>query len=197
MTADGILHTIACAAEQEAAQVLSDADRDVEATLASARQLVQERVATASGHAEMEARREAARQINAVRLRLVHRRAELASGALETAFALAGERLDLLASGSNPTRWAGALERLGREGLALTGPGSVIETRAADAPGLALLARELDARVEPLDGPGVPAGVVIHSVDRRIEVDATIPTRLERARASLAGQLARSLGLEE
>ena len=196
-TADAILRAIACAAEQEATQLLRDADDEATAVVEAAHELVGERVATACEAAEAAARQEAARTINATRLRLVHRRAELASGALDGVFAAAGARLELLSSGSEPARWAAALERLARDALALTGPRSEIEVRAADAPLLEPLARELGVHLRALEGPGVPAGIVARSADRRVEVDATLPTRLARARASLSGRLAEALGLEE
>lgn len=195
-TAGAILRTIACAAEQEAQQVLQEADRDAAATLEAARGAVRARVEAACNAAEAGAHVEAARRLNAVRLRLVHRRARVGADALDAAFEAAASRLELLASGAGRARWSAALERYVREALALTGSGSTIETRPVDTETVAAAARALDAGVTVRDDPGLAPGLIAHSADGRIEVDATLPTRLERARTSLAGQLAASLGLE-
>jgi vacuolar-type H+-ATPase subunit E/Vma4 len=107
----------------------------------------------------------------------------------EAVFRAAAARLAAIADGAEPERWAAAVRRLADEGLRLTGRGSRLRVRPVDVAALAALARELDASIEA-DAAAGP-GVVAVSADGRLELDATVATRLDRARSRLADVVAR------
>src|SRR3970282_885526 len=100
-------------------------------------------------------------------------RAALGAAWVEAVFADAAARLEDVAGGADESRWARALERLVEEATALAGPDAIVTAGSGDG----------------------AAGVVARSSDGRIEVDATIAARLERARARLGEPGARILGL--
>ena len=125
---------------------------------------------------------------------LRERRAELSLDTTTAVHAAARARLDAIAGGAEPDRWASALGRLLEEALELAGPGATVRVRDCDAGIVAACVEAAGGRLEcsPDDSP---AGVVARSSDGRIEVDATIPVRLDRAHARLAEWLARQLGI--
>src|SRR3990172_3052600 len=128
---------------------------EAEAAAEATPPLARARAPAACGRAEPAIRAEATRMVNAARLRLLERRAELGAAWVEAVFADAAARLEAVAGGAAQPRRARAPGRLGE------------------------------------------GGVVARSSDGRIEVDATIAARLERARARLAEPVARILGLAD
>lgn len=186
-----VLRAIAAEARREAEGLLEEADSQAAAIVDGARRSVADRVAAAVELAGEEARTEAARVINGARRRLVHRRAELASRRLDEVFDEAARRLDEIASGGDPGRWARAMAALVREGCQRAGPGAMVEVRAADVglvePALAPRASVVGTLREP--------GVRVRSADGRGEVDGRLAARLERARSAMACQVAATLGL--
>lgn len=190
MGADSIVGAIADEAAQEVADLLAEAGRAAEAQLAAARAAVDAQVAAACAVAEVEAGAEAQRQVNEATLSLVRRRAELASGQVDLAIATAERRLEAIAGGNSPGRWAEALARMALEALPLAGPGARVEVRAADVASLQRALAGADAHIVSLSGDDVPAGVRVRSADGRVEIDALLSTRLQRVRAPLAGDLA-------
>jgi vacuolar-type H+-ATPase subunit E/Vma4 len=151
-------------------------------------------VETAVARAEPAIRAETARRTNTARQHVRERRAELALTTTTAVHAAARARLDAIASGDQPERWADALRRLLEEALTLVGPGATIRVRSCDAGIVAAGVQAAGGRLERSPA-GSPAGVVARAVDGRIEVDATIDVRLDRAHARLAEYLARTLGL--
>jgi vacuolar-type H+-ATPase subunit E/Vma4 len=94
------------------------------------------------------------------------------------------------------------------ETAGLIGPGGVLVVRAVDADAARPTATRLGCRLE-VTGAGAAAaqgahgmapapapGVLGRSADGRVEVDATLPARLERARVRLAEPVARLLGVD-
>jgi vacuolar-type H+-ATPase subunit E/Vma4 len=186
---DEVLRSIVDEARREAEAVLAAADARAMAIVEEARGLVAARLASALEAAEAEAHADAARLVNRARLRLVHRRAELAARRLDEAFDEARRRLEAIAAGGDPPRWARALAALASDGCERVGGAVVIEVRPCD---LALLDPPPPGVAQVL-GTLPVAGVRVRSVDGRDEIDATLDGRLARARLTLADQVATAL----
>ena len=193
-----MVRIIAEEAETEAAAIVAAARVRADGLVGEARAAADARLAVARARAEPAIRAEAVRRVNAARLRLLERRAELVAGRTAAVFQRAGERLAEIADGAEPERWRAALGPLAAEAIALAGPGAEVNVRAADAGWVAATVEAAGARLvafgpDPAAGQ-VPPGVVVRSADGRIEVDATLPARLERARHRLAETVAARLG---
>lgn len=193
-----MVRIIAEEAEAEAAAIVAAARVRADGLLGEARADADARLTAARARAEPAIRAETVRRVNAARLRLLERRAELVAGRTAAVFQRAGERLAEIADGAEPERWRAALGRLAAEAIELAGPGAEVNVRAADAGWVAATVEAAGARLVAL-GPdpaagAVPPGVVVRSSDGRIEVDATLPARLERARHRLAETVAVRLG---
>jgi len=134
------------------------------------------------------------RLVNAARLRLLERRAEHSAAIVAEAFREAEARLDAIAGDPSGERWQRALERLIDEAVGLVGPEAVIRVRAAEAPVVGPIAERLGARLDEDGDPEMPPGVLAWSADGLVDVDATLPSRLGRARTRLAESVARLLG---
>ena len=185
-----------------------EAAAEAAALLVAARQRAATMVADARAHADAEVRgaraehepalqREASRLVNAARLRRVRDRTEADVAVVDRAFALAAERLTTLADDPSGDRWRWALVRLVEEAVAFTGPGSTVRVRPADAAALQDGHVRFDRTAVRLEVEADAAqGFVCRSADGRLEVDGTLPTRLRRARAALASEVARLLGPE-
>jgi V/A-type H+-transporting ATPase subunit E len=188
MSRDAILQAIAEEAEREVEAVLADARQRAAALVADATRAAHDRVMTAIAGAEPEIRAEAAREVNAARVELLHRRAQVSAERLDAVFSAAERRLSALAEGASP-RWHRAVGRLAVEAAAATGPLPGLMVRAQDAASVraALHAAGVDARVR--GSRDAAAGVIARSADGRVEVDATLRTRLARARPLLAERL--------
>jgi len=193
MTTAAIVADIERETAAEIERLLADADRRAAETVAVARTELRQAVEAACARAEPAARLDAARRVNAARLRLLDRRADLATARSEAVFAAAGRRLDAIARGADPNRWAAALDRLLDEASALAGPGANVVVRSTDLPRVAQ--RVAAARAVGAGGDDAGPGVRVTSADGRIEVDATVASRLERARVRLAEAVAAGLGL--
>jgi vacuolar-type H+-ATPase subunit E/Vma4 len=183
MSLAAILETI----ERES---MADADRQLQAARAEAARLAAEataaaerRLAVALAAAEPGLRAEAARVVNAARLRQLRQRSELAAGRSDLAWAEASRRLAAIVAADGP-RWHVALGALAREALATAGPDAVIAVRARDVPVVEAVAIENGARLERLPDDA-PPGPLVRSADGSLEVDARLEVRLERARAAV------------
>jgi vacuolar-type H+-ATPase subunit E/Vma4 len=178
----------------EIERLLASADQRAEAMVAAARAEVQARVEAAVGRAEPAVRAEARRRANAARLRLNEQRLAVAVARAAAVRAAAAERLAAIAAGAEPERWSAALGRLTREALGLVGKGASVRIRHRDAGALTGLVNELGGVLE-LVADEAPAGVVVTSADGRVEVDATVTVRLDRAWVRLAEVTAARLEL--
>jgi vacuolar-type H+-ATPase subunit E/Vma4 len=91
----------------------------------------------------------------------------------------------------------------------MVGSGGVLEVRSVDIGTVRLAAADLSCRFEPMGCASVPGasasdvtrggpvpGVVGRSADGRVEIDATLPARLDRARIQLGEPVARLLGVD-
>ena len=186
-----VLRSIAEEARREGEAALEAADAEGAALIQAARRSVASLVAEALEVADVAARAEAARTVNAARLRLVHRRAELAARRLDEVFAEAARRLDEIASGCDPDRWTRALQALARDGFERAGPGATVEVRPCD---VGLLTSAAGPNVHIVGTLHVP-GVRVRSADGRDEIDATLAGRLARARSAMADRVAGTLEL--
>ena len=101
-----------------------------------------------------------------------------------------------IAVGTDPRRWEEALSRLTAAALEAVGPGAIVRVRVRDAPLVAAVVEAHGGHVEPLADQDAPAGVDARAPDGRIEVDATLRTRLRRARTMLAEDVGKALDLE-
>jgi vacuolar-type H+-ATPase subunit E/Vma4 len=193
MGVETMIEAIEAEAEAEAERLLADADSRAFAIEAGARAAREARVAAACERLEPGLRAEAARTVNTARLRLLERRAELAAARTEAAFDAAAARLEAIAAGGDRGRWSAALRALANETLPLVGGGAIVTCRPADAVELAGLSAG-SFTVEVSDG--LSPGIRARSADGTVEVDATVATRLARARTQLAEPVAARLGLE-
>jgi vacuolar-type H+-ATPase subunit E/Vma4 len=64
-----------------------------------------------------------------------------------------------------------------------------------DAAAIEDLVTVAGGRLDFSDEADLPPGVIVRSADGRLEIDATLPTRLDRARTRLADSTARLLGV--
>lgn len=194
MSSAAIVAEIERESAAEVARLVEESDRRARAIVDEARADVDARVAAACERAEPGLRGEAARRTNAARLRLLERRAELATARTDAVFGAAARRLDAIAAGGDAERWDRALGRLGEEAVRFAGSGATLRVRSADAARLRGVAERLGAALRP--DPAVPAGVVATAEDDRVEVDATLAARLARARVALAEPVAALVRLE-
>jgi vacuolar-type H+-ATPase subunit E/Vma4 len=189
MGAEAILRAIAEETDRHVEAVLADARRQADDLLVAARRASRERVALAVAAAEPELAAGAAREVNAVRVELLHRRAEASARRLEVVFAEAERRACRLAE-HGAARWQAAVRHLAREAILIAGPGSRLRAGTSDLEAvrraIATLATDVDADLDP----SLPRGLVAESVDRGVEVDGTMPVRLARCRALLGERVA-------
>lgn len=197
MSVQKLVETIQAEAEAEAGAIVDRAAGEAGAIVEAARQRAAERVAAARAAAEQGARSEAARRINAIRLRDLGSRAGILAGWMELVFGAAGDEAAAVADGGDPERWARALRGFVGEAAALAGPGATIVARAADVAAVREAAGAAGVHLEVEADPALPAGLVTRSADGRVEVDATLRVRLARAREALAGEVAALLGVDE
>jgi vacuolar-type H+-ATPase subunit E/Vma4 len=176
----------------ELEDLLGSADRQAAALVESATAALRARVEAAVGGAEPAVRAQAGRRVNAARSRLGQRRVEHALARTTAVHEAAAARLETITKGEG-ARWPAALVRLTTEALDLAGQGATVRIRARDGQIIGRLVEQRDAVLELVDD--APAGVVALSADGRLEVDATVPVRLDRARVRLAETVAASLGL--
>jgi vacuolar-type H+-ATPase subunit E/Vma4 len=180
------------AAELEA--LLGAAESQAMTTIEAARVAVRARVQAAIAREEPALRAEAGRRVNAARSRLGQRRVEVVLARTDAVHAAARERLDAIARDGEDGRWEAALRGLTREALALAGPGATVRVRGRDAD-LVRAFVEASAGILEIATDDAPPGVVARARDGRMEVDATIPVRLARARVRLGETVAAQLGI--
>jgi vacuolar-type H+-ATPase subunit E/Vma4 len=194
MSVGRLVEVIEAEAEAEAGAILGRATAEAGAIVEAARQRAAEQVEAARAAAERAARTEASRTVNALRLQNVGARAEVLAESVEAVFRAAGEDATAIADGGDPELWARALRRLVDEAVAVAGPQAMSAVREIDADAVREAVASAGARLEVVADPALPAGLVTCSADGRIEVDATLPVRLARARDQLAGEVALLLG---
>lgn len=193
MSLAAILRAIEAEAAAEAEATLAAAREQAGRLVAEAQAAADARVAEALGAAEPGFAAEAVRVVNVARLRLLRRRAELGTAAFEAAWQEARRRLDRLAA-TDSERWRSALRRITTEALEMAGPGASVALPGVEAPLVEALVAERRATLQALPA-GAPPGPMVRSADGRIEVDATLPTRMGRARVMLAEDVAAALGV--
>lgn len=194
MGVETILALIEHETDAEVDRLLAAARAGADVRVRAAEAAAEATIAEACARAEPRLASDAHRRVNAARLRLMERRAAVAAARVDAAFGLAERRLTAIADGADPERWQAALDRLTREAIAFAGPDAAVEVRDRDAAAIEPSVAALAARLVPT--PDAPAGVVVRSDDRRLEVDATLSVRLARARAAQAEAVAGALGLE-
>ena len=192
MSVKTIIELIEREAGEEAQALVADAERTARGLLADAEAGVAAQVSEALERHGPEIRAVAQRRINEVRLRVLEERARLDAERLRAAFDVAAERVEAIADGGDPARWSAALEGICRDALDVIGEAAVVRVRRRDVETVRPVAAEHGARVEEV-GDSAPTGVVAASADGRMEVDGSLPVRLERARLLLAGEVARML----
>ena len=189
MTTAAIVADIERETATEVERLLLEADATASGIVGAARTELRAAIEAATARAEPAARLAGALRVNATRLRLIEEYSAAAVAVVDSVFEAAAARLAAIADGAEPERWAAAVRRLAEEGLRLTGRGARLSVRPADARSLAALARTYEALIETYAAAG--AGVVAISADTRLELDATVATRLDRARSRLADAVAR------
>ena len=195
MSVEAIIRVIETETTGEVDRILAAARERAAALVGEAEAAAQARVRLALERAEPGYRAEAMRLVNAARLRLLERRAEEAAVLVDGVFRAADERLAAIAADPASQRWQEGLDRLLEEAVRLAGQDAVVRTRGDDCPAVARFAERLGGRVEIVADPAMASGILARSADGRIDVDATLPCRLARARAALAEPVARGLGV--
>jgi len=208
MSVEEIVRVVESSAQAEAEAIVATAHASATALVADAEAAAQARVREACERAEPGYRAEAMRLVNTARLRLLEQRAARSASLVDAVSDAAASRLAAIAAEPDGVRWTTALARLMEETAGLIGPGGVLAVRTVDAEAARPMATRLGCRLEVMgsgaddvqSAPGaarapVP-GVLGLSVDGRVEVDATLPARLERARVRLAEPVARLLGVD-
>jgi vacuolar-type H+-ATPase subunit E/Vma4 len=196
MSSEAILRAIDEQADREVRAILDASRAEAERLVAAARSAADERVADALRSAEPRLQAEAARTVNAARLRRLHARARHVAAQAEVVFATANAELTALArhGATDRARWERAVARLAAEGVAQVDGAAEIIVRREDrgalrgSRGRSAAAATAQPRIRT--DPHLPPGVRVRSTDGRVEIDATIPTRLARARVLLAERVA-------
>ena len=195
-----------------------DAEADASKRIAAAEAAAARAVADAVARAAPGARSAGQRRVNSVLRRLVEKRAELAARQVDAVFAEATAWVNAIAEGADADRggpdpagaqsadparagpdvagadrWRAALQRMARGAIAACGEESILTVRSRDAGRLSEGGMFDNGRI--LAVLDAPPGVVARSPDGRVEVDATLPVRLARARARLADDVARRVGV--
>jgi vacuolar-type H+-ATPase subunit E/Vma4 len=200
MSVEAIVGVIGTESTAEAARIVADAGARAVEIVAAAERSVATRVRLASERADPAARAEGMRRVNAMRLRLLELRAEQAAALVDAVFADAAARLDAVASAPAGTaegeRWRIALGSLIAEAVRSAGPDASVTVRRRDHEAARPIVATLGARLADAPRDDVPPGALVESADGRILVDATLPSRLARARVARAEAVVRSLGLE-
>lgn len=209
MSVAEIARVVEASAEAEADAIVAAARSEALARVESAEAAAVARVGEACERAEPGYRAEAMRLVNAARLRLLERRAVRSAALVEAVAEAAAERLEAIASDTGGVRWVRALTRLVEETAGMVGSGGVLEVRSVDLDTVRSTAADLSCRLEPMGCASVPGasasdvprggpvpGVVGRSADGRVEIDATLPARLDRARIHLGEPVARLLGVD-
>ncbi|HEX6128919.1 MAG TPA: hypothetical protein VF071_07870, partial [Candidatus Limnocylindria bacterium] len=173
MSGEAILRSILEESDREVEAIKADARARADEMLAQARAAADARVRDAVLAAEPMLRADAARRVNAARLRLLHARAERRAREVALAFDEAARRLGEMAR-DDPTRWRAALERLSLAACRQAGEG---------------------ARLEGPGGSGERLRAV--SPDGRLHVDASVAARVERARRLLVDEVAEILAADD
>jgi vacuolar-type H+-ATPase subunit E/Vma4 len=195
MGVEDIIAVIAREAEAEATRIVDDAERQASGLIADAEAGVQAQIDAAIERLGPEIRGASQRRINAVRLRILEQRARDDAARLVAVFDAAEGQVLAIAEGADPERWSSALAALCVDALRSVGEGASVKVRARDAEAIAGAADTWGAEVVALADDAEP-GLVVSSDDGRIEVDARLSVRLERARSLLAEAVAQRLHLE-
>jgi vacuolar-type H+-ATPase subunit E/Vma4 len=195
MSVEKIIQLIEREAEDETTVIVAQAEREARESVAAARADIEARVAEALERVGPEIRATSQRRINAVRLQVLEGRARDDAARLTAVFDAAESCAGEIAEGADERRWWAALERLCADALRSVGEGASVAIRSRDAPAVADVASREKAGVEVLPDD-VPAGLRAISHDGRIEVDARLAVRVERARSLMAERVARALALE-
>ena len=194
MGVEEIVAIIEREAEQEATRILEEAEREASELVAAAEAGVQAQVATAIERLGPEIRAAAQRRINAVRLRILEDRARADATRLVAVFDAAEAQVRAIAGGADPPRWSSALAALCSEALRALGPGASVRLRAGDVDAVRAAAATWRAELVALADDAEP-GLMASAGDGRMEVDARLSVRLERARTLLAEGVAQALRL--
>lgn len=173
MSGEAILRSIREESDREVESIAADARARADELLAQARTAADARVRDAVLAAEPMLRADAARRVNAARLRLLHARAERRAGDVALVFDSAARTLEEM-SRQDPQRWRAALERLSLAACRQAGEGATLED-----------AGESGGRLRAV------------SADGRLSVDASVAARVERARRLLVDEVAEMLAVDE
>jgi vacuolar-type H+-ATPase subunit E/Vma4 len=195
MGVEGIIAVIEREADLEAARIVENAEREAQEVVAAAEAAVQARVDAAVERHGPEIAAGSRRRVNTVRLRILEERARADAARLTAVFDAAEERVTSIAGGADPVRWSSALSSLCLEALRSVGEGATVSVRGRDADAIAEAAATWRAQIVALGDEADP-GLLVSSGDGRIEVDARLAVRLERARSLLAEAVAQQLHLE-
>ncbi len=181
--------------DEEATRILEDAELQASAMVTAAEAEVQAQVDSAVERLGPEIRAAAQRRINAVRLRILEERARADAARLMAVFDAAEKQVGAIADGADRSRWESALSALCDEALRAVGEGASVRVRAQDVDAIHGAADPWRADIVALADDEEP-GLTVSSQDGRIEVDARLSVRVERARSLLAEGVAQLLRLE-
>jgi vacuolar-type H+-ATPase subunit E/Vma4 len=195
MGVGGIIEIIEREAAEDATRIVEEAERQASEMVADAEAEVQAQVEAAIERLGPEIRAESQRRINAVRLRILERRARADAARLVAVFDAAEAQVAAIAGGADPSRWSSALSALCAEALRSVEEGALVSVRAQDVDAVRPVTEAWRAEVVVLAEDREP-GLVASSRDGRIEVDARLSVRAERARSLLAEGVAQRLRLE-
>ncbi len=195
MGVEDIIAVIAREADEEASRIVDEAERQARQVVAQAEAEVQAQVDAAIERQGAQIRGASQRRVNAARLQILEQRARDDAARLVAVFDAAEEQVIAVASGSDTERWRTAMSALCAEALDAVGTGGLVRVRARDADAISSVAEAAGAEVVLVPDETEP-GLVVSSGDARIEVDARLSVRLERARSLLAETVAQRLHLE-
>lgn len=182
--------------EQEARvekdKVLSEARARAEEIVAAARREAEEMVASARRRSEADRAQSRTRAASAGSLRAAALLLEAKDKAIQDVFERAQSELARVAG--DPARRRAMLRNLLAEAMdGLETEGAVVEVPVGDGAVAREAAREFGRAVEVRETSDVSGGVRVTTRDRRVAVENTIPSRLQRTRAALVSRVAEIL----
>jgi V/A-type H+-transporting ATPase subunit E len=182
--------------EQEARvekdKVLTEARARAEEILAAARREADEIVTSARRRSESERAQSRTRAASSASLRAAALLLEAKDKAIQEVFERA--QAELARASGDPARRQAMLRHLLAEAMqGLETEGATVEVPEGDGAAARAACRELAPTAEVRETPDVSGGVRVTTRDRRVTVENTIGSRLQRTRAALVSRVAETL----
>jgi len=179
-------------AKAEHAKILTEAKTQADATLAAARREAEEILATGRRSLEVERNQARTRAASAASLKASALVLESKDREIQTAFERAEQ--ELKRASADPARRKALLHNLIAEAAqGVASEGAVLEVPPGEAQVAKDVSAQLGLSLEVRESPDVSGGIRLTTGDRRVTVENTVESRLERTRSTLVSRVAEIL----